>query len=268
MKIFADDVAMYCLVLSPNDSRAFQHDLDLVSTWCSKWEMHLNPSKCKLLCITNKCFPVNLLTALITITFSGFLLLSTSVLWWLLSYLGMIVSHMFLPKWPKPWIYCVVICTIAKLIQSRRLLKHLFYLYYIDYASAVWNPYTQENILALEKIQNGGGACWVYGSRFNPHTSTWSKSSSDCYHELHWPSLSTRWKYLSIMTIIILHVPSSHFFIIFKLLHLLHFSTRLHPFHYVNIPPLMHIDIAFSVELYVYHLVSLQYPTIPVLSVL
>ena len=33
-KIFADNVAMYCSVQSPNDSRAFQHDLDLVSTWC------------------------------------------------------------------------------------------------------------------------------------------------------------------------------------------------------------------------------------------
>ena len=32
MKIFADDVAMYCSVQSPNDSRTFQHDLDLVST--------------------------------------------------------------------------------------------------------------------------------------------------------------------------------------------------------------------------------------------
>ena len=58
MKIFADDVAMYCSVQSPNDSRAFQHDLDLVTTWCSKWQMHLNPSKCELLCISNKRCPV------------------------------------------------------------------------------------------------------------------------------------------------------------------------------------------------------------------
>ena len=58
MKIFADDVAMYCSVQSPNDSRAFQHDFELVSTWCSKWQMRLNPSKCELLCITNKCCPV------------------------------------------------------------------------------------------------------------------------------------------------------------------------------------------------------------------
>ena len=58
MKIFADDVAMYCSVHTSNDCKAFQHDLDLVSTWCSKWQMRLNPSKCELLCISNKRSPV------------------------------------------------------------------------------------------------------------------------------------------------------------------------------------------------------------------
>ena len=55
MKIFADDVAMYCPVHSADDCKAFQHDLklDLVSTWCSKWQMSLNVSKCELLCISN-----------------------------------------------------------------------------------------------------------------------------------------------------------------------------------------------------------------------
>ena len=70
----------------------------------------------------------------------------------------------------------------------------------LDYACTVWNPHIQKNILALEKIQNCG-AHWVCGSRFNPHTSTWLKSSSECCRELHWPSLSTRRKYLSITTI-------------------------------------------------------------------
>ena len=63
----------------------------------------------------------------------------------------------------------------------------------------MWNPHTQKNILALEKIQNRG-ARWICGRRFNPHTNTWSKSSSDCCHELRWPSLSNRRKYLSVTT--------------------------------------------------------------------
>ena len=82
----------------------------------------------------------------------------------------------------------------------------------LDYVCTVWNPHTQKNILALEKIQNCG-AHWVCGSRFNPHTSTWSKSSSDFWRELHWPSLSTRRKYLSITTIydMLHHYISSQF---------------------------------------------------------
>ena len=57
MKIFADDVAMNCSVDSPSDRIAFQHDLDLITDWCSKWQMRLNPSKCELLCISNKHTP-------------------------------------------------------------------------------------------------------------------------------------------------------------------------------------------------------------------
>ena len=64
----------------------------------------------------------------------------------------------------------------------------------------MWNPHTQKNILALEKLQNRG-ARWVCGSRFNPHACTWSRSSSDCCRELQWPSLSNRRGYLSVTTI-------------------------------------------------------------------
>ena len=54
MKIFADDDTIYCSVTSKADCKAFQKELDLVSSWCSTWQMRLNPSKCKLLCIFNK----------------------------------------------------------------------------------------------------------------------------------------------------------------------------------------------------------------------
>ena len=47
-----------CPVHSGDDCKAFQHDLNLVSTWCSKWQMRLNVSKCELLCISNQRSPV------------------------------------------------------------------------------------------------------------------------------------------------------------------------------------------------------------------
>ena len=70
----------------------------------------------------------------------------------------------------------------------------------LDYASVVWNPHTHKNVSTLEKIQNRG-VRWVCGSRFNPQTSKWSKSSVDCCRECHWPSLSTRRKYLCLTTL-------------------------------------------------------------------
>ena len=57
IKIFVDDVAMYRSVHSTGDCDAFQQDLDSIAVWCSKWQMHLNVSKCELLCVSNKRTP-------------------------------------------------------------------------------------------------------------------------------------------------------------------------------------------------------------------
>jgi len=70
----------------------------------------------------------------------------------------------------------------------------------LDYASTVWNPHTNINSIALERIQNRG-AHWICGSRFYPHTYRWSRSSEECCTELFWPLLSTRRKYLSLTMI-------------------------------------------------------------------
>ena len=47
IKIFADNVAIYCPVGSTADCKDLQKDLDLISYWCSAWQKRLNPSKCE-----------------------------------------------------------------------------------------------------------------------------------------------------------------------------------------------------------------------------
>ena len=69
IKIFVDDVAMYCSVHCTGDCNAFQQDLDSIAVWCSKWQMHLNVNSC--------AFQINEhlqnhLTILTTIIFIGF----------------------------------------------------------------------------------------------------------------------------------------------------------------------------------------------------
>ena len=47
-------LAMCCSVCSLNDCQAFQHDLDLVCQMANVIE-YINPSKCEVLCLSNKC---------------------------------------------------------------------------------------------------------------------------------------------------------------------------------------------------------------------
>ena len=92
-------------------------------------------------------------------------------------------------------IYLFVCSSVAKCRAFRSLVIPI-----LEYASQVWNPHTQKNICQLEAIQLRA-ACWVCGSRFNHLTVKWSKSSSQCRSELNWPELSTRRKYLSLLTV-------------------------------------------------------------------
>ena len=62
------------------------------------------------------------------------------------------------------------------------------------------NPHTQKNICQLETIQLRA-ARRVCGSCFNHLTFKCSKSSSQCRSKLNWPELSTRRKYLSLLTV-------------------------------------------------------------------
>ena len=52
----------------------------------------------------------------------------------------------------------------------------------------------------LERIQRRA-ACWSCGSRWNPITLFWSKSSKVCLRELLWPTLQLCRQYFSILTL-------------------------------------------------------------------
>ena len=113
----------------------------------------------------------------------------------------------------------------------------------LEYASEVWNPHTQKNICQLEAIQLRA-ARWVCGSRFNHLTFKWSKSSSQCRSELNWPELSTRRKYLSLLTVHdILHKRTalrfSDYFTFSSL------CTQSHSPCIADLQPLTHLDTLF-----------------------
>ena len=67
----------------------------------------------------------------------------------------------------------------------------------LEYASPVWYLHTARDIDRLEAIQRRA-ARWVCGSRWNPHSHNWSKSSTSCLQDLRWPVLHTRQSYFTI----------------------------------------------------------------------
>ena len=55
--LYADDTALYLTIKGEEDSLALQKDLDTLSVWESKWDMHFkfsifNPFKCQVVQVT------------------------------------------------------------------------------------------------------------------------------------------------------------------------------------------------------------------------
>ena len=86
----------------------------------------------------------------------------------------------------------------------------------LEYASPVWCLHSEKDVSHLESIQRRA-ARWVCGSRWNPVSRNWSKSSDSCLQELHLSPLHTRRAYFSLsLAHDILHkrvaIPFSQYF--------------------------------------------------------
>ena len=90
----------------------------------------------------------------------------------------------------------------------------------------MWTLHTSKNIGLVESVQRRA-ARWIK-SFFDPLTSQWTKSSSECIRELGWPSLELRCNYACIvMLYTILNNPTPIKFSEYYQLNKL--STRSHP---------------------------------------
>ena len=49
IKLFADDVKIYCAIRSPNNLISLQSDLNCLSDWSEKWLLKFNAQKCKVM---------------------------------------------------------------------------------------------------------------------------------------------------------------------------------------------------------------------------
>ena len=54
IRLFADDCTIFREIASREDCEVLQSDVHKLYQWTCKWQLHLNLSKCKALCISNK----------------------------------------------------------------------------------------------------------------------------------------------------------------------------------------------------------------------
>ena len=54
VKLFADDTLLYGVVVEDSDCDNLQDDLNKLEIWQHEWQMQFNPSKCNIICISNK----------------------------------------------------------------------------------------------------------------------------------------------------------------------------------------------------------------------
>ena len=149
VRLFADDCLLYRQIKNQNDHLILQNDLNELEKWAAKWGMRFNAKKCYILSIRQKS--------------SRFYQLDGEILQEVNSspYLGITISNDL--QW-KTHITNIVKKANSTLGFLRRNLKYcpmeckrLAYIALVrstlEYSAIVWDPYQQQDIQSLEKIQ-------------------------------------------------------------------------------------------------------------------
>lgn len=154
MLLFADDLKLFRIIKSPNDAVLLQNDINVLSDWCSKNNLLLNVSKCKVLTFSKK-----------RVKYLHDYLLYESELSRVYKNcdLGIIFDESL--TFNEHYLYIQnkassmlgFINRNCKSFNNPYALKALYYSYVrsiLDYASMVWSPSRIGPIRALESIQN------------------------------------------------------------------------------------------------------------------
>ena len=158
MSLFADDMALYRPIYSPDDYAALQEDISKLVNWINSVLLALQPSKCCAMLISRKRDDSSPPP---TFTVDGTnLALVKSV-----TYLGVQITSDL--SWsPHISNLCAKTRKLIGLLY-RRFYKHadsatLLQLYktfirpHLEYAAIVWDPYLAKDIESLEKVQRFG----------------------------------------------------------------------------------------------------------------
>ena len=154
MLLFADDLKLFRIIKSPDDAVLLQNEINVLSNWCSKNNLLLNVSKCKVLTFSRKrekyIYDYLLYESELTRVYKN-------------SDLGIIFDESL--TFNEHYLYIQnkassmlgFINRSCKSFNNPYALKALYYSYVrsiLDYASMVWSPSRIGPIRAIESIQN------------------------------------------------------------------------------------------------------------------
>ena len=185
VRLFADDCVMYQPIHSIRDCNSLQRDLDYLHSWELNWLMRFNAKKCNVLRATHAHKKV----IKHQYTLGGVPLDVTDAH----PYLGVEISKDL--KW-NTHINKLVAKGNRTLGVIRRNLRYcprpvkdMAYRSILrpklEYASSIWDPYTQENIKSLEAVQRRA-------ARSVCNNYSWQDSVTNMLTSLDWPSLEQR----------------------------------------------------------------------------
>ena len=186
VKLFADDTLLYGVVVGDSDCDNLQDDLNKLEIWQHEWQMQFNPSKCNIICISNKQRAPQR-----SYFFCGSKLEQVDSA----SYLGVTVNSKL--KWSEH-----ISSISSKASRSLGLIKRNLWncprkvretAYTsivrpkLEYASASWDPHYKKDISTLERVQRKA-------ARFCLQNFNKTASVTDMLSELKWDTLEIRRK--------------------------------------------------------------------------
>ena len=184
VRLFADDTAVYLTIGGLDDGTVLQNDLDKLSLWESQWDMEFNPSKCQVVLVTTATKAINTVYTL----HGQILEVVTSA-----KYLGVDISSGL--SW-NSHINRITGNANRTLGYIRRNIKsknkkvretayNTLVRPQLEYAAPIWDPYTKEKTLQLEKIQRRA-------ARWTTSNYDYRSSVTSMLDQLSWRTLEQR----------------------------------------------------------------------------
>ena len=184
VRLFADDTAVYLTIGGLDDGTVLQNDQDKLSLWESQWDMEFNPSKCQVVRVTTARKAINTVYTL----HGQILEVVTSA-----KYLGVDISSGLSCNSHIDRITGNANRTLGYIRRNiksknqkvRETAYNTLVRPQLEYAAPIWDPYTKEKTLQLEKIQRRA-------ARWTTSNYDYRSSVTSMLDQLSWRTLEQR----------------------------------------------------------------------------